>query len=146
MELLNIFKRENIEIVVITIIFIVLILLVLKDFNLTSRKSWGILLGLTALGGVFAIRTIAKNRLLQELVERENRLKEIENRYNDMKGNNQILEDDYYKLKAELEKVKKESYKAIMEADARIESAYRERENPQDITYEKLYEFLNSYK
>ena len=146
MELISIIKRENIEIVVITIIFIVLILLVLKDFNLTSRKSWGILLGLTALGGVFAIRTIAKNRLLQELVERENRLKEIENRYNDMKGNNQILEDDYYKLKAELEKVKKESYKAIMEADARIESAYRERENPQDITYEKLYEFLNSYK
>jgi len=146
MELLSILKRENIEITVIAVVFIVLIFLVLKDFKLTSKKSWGLLLGLTALGGVIAIRAIAKRRLLQELEERENQLEEIEERYNHMKDNNQILEDDYNKLKAELERVKQESRKAIMEADARIEAARRERENPENITKEEVYEFLNSYK
>lgn len=146
MELLSILKRENIEITVIAVVFIVLIFLVLKDFKLTSKKSWGLLLGLTALGGVIAIRAIAKRRLLQELEERENQLEEIEERYNHMKDNNQILEDDYNKLKAELERVKQESRKAIMEADARIEAARRERDNPENITKEEVYEFLNSYK
>lgn len=146
MELLSILKRENIEITVIAVVFIVLIFFVLKDFKLTSKKSWGLLLGLTALGGVIAIRAIAKRRLLQELEERENQLEEIEERYNHMKDNNQILEDDYNKLKAELERVKQESRKAIMEADARIEAARRERENPENITKEEVYEFLNSYK
>lgn len=146
MELLSILKRENIEITVIAVVFIVLIFFVLKDFKLTSKKSWGLLLGLTALGGVIAIRAIAKRRLLQELEERENQLEEIEERYNHMKDNNQILEDDYNKLKAELERVKQESRKAIMEADARIEAARKERENPENITKEEVYEFLNSYK
>lgn len=146
MELLSILKRENIEITVIAVVFIVLIFLVLKDFKLTSKKSWGLLLGLTALGGVIAIRAIAKRRLLQELEERENQLEEIEKRYSNMKDNNQILEDDYNKLKAELERVKQESRKAIMEADARIEAARKERENPENITKEEVYEFLNSYK
>lgn len=146
MELLSILKRENIEITVIAVVFIVLIFLVLKDFKLTSKKSWGLLLGLTALGGVIAIRAIAKRRLLQELEERENQLEEIEERYNHMKDNNQILEDDYNKLKAELERVKQESRKAIMEADARIEAARKERDNPENITKEEVYEFLNSYK
>lgn len=146
MELLSILKRENIEIAVIAVVFIVLILLVLKDFKLTSKKSWGLLLGLTALGGIIAIKAIAKRRLLQELEERENHLEEIEKRYSDMKDNNQILEDDYNKLKAELERVKQESRKAIMEADARIEAARKERENPENITKEEVYEFLNSYK
>ncbi len=146
MELLSILKRENIEIAVIAVVFIVLIFLVLKDFKLTSKKSWGLLLGLTALGGIIAIKAIAKRRLLQELEERENQLEEIEKRYSDMKDNNQILEDDYNKLKAELERVKQESRKAILEADARIEAARRERENPENITKEEVYEFLNSYK
>ncbi|HOZ15756.1 MAG TPA: hypothetical protein PLH91_08185 [Tenuifilaceae bacterium] len=146
MELLSILKRENIEITVIAVVFIVLIFLVLKDFKLTSKKSWGLLLGLTALGGIIAIKAIAKRRLLQELEERENQLEEIEKRYSDMKDNNQILEDDYNKLKAELERVKQESRKAIMEADARIEAARKERENPENITKEEVYEFLNSYK
>jgi len=146
MELLSILKRENIEITVIVVVFIVLIFLVLKDFKLTSKKSWGLLLGLTALGGIIAIRAIAKKRLLQELEDRENQLKEIEKRYGDMKDNNQILEEDYNKLKAELEKVKQDSYKAIMEADARIEAARRERDNYKDITKEEVYDFLNSYK
>lgn len=146
MELLSILKRENIEIAVIAVVFIVLILLVLKDFKLTSKKSWGLLFGLTALGGIIAIKAIAKRRLLQELEERENQLEEIEKRYSDMKDNNQILEDDYNKLKAELERVKQESRKAIMEADARIEAARKERENPENITKEEVYEILNSYK
>ncbi len=146
MELLSILKRENIEITVIAVVFIVLIFFVLKDFKLTSKKSWGLLLGLTALGGVIAIRAIAKRRLLQELEERENQLEEIEERYNHMKDNNQILEDDYNKLKAELERVKQESRKAIMEADARIEAGRKERDNPENITKEEVYEFLNSYK
>ena len=47
MELLSILKRENIEIAVIAVVFIVLILLVLKDFKLTSKKSWGLLVGLS---------------------------------------------------------------------------------------------------
>ena len=63
-----------------------------------------------------------------------------------MKDNNQILEDDYNKLKAELERVKQESRKAIMEADARIEAGRKERDNPENITKEEVYEFLNSYK
>lgn len=146
MELLSILKRENIEITLIAVVFIVLIFLVLKDFKLTSKKSWGLLLGLTALGGVIAIRAIAKRRLLQELEERENQLEEIEKRYSDMKDNNQILENDYNKLKSELERVKQESRKAIMEADARIEAARHERDNPENITKEEVYEFLNSYK
>lgn len=146
MELLSILKGENIEIAVIAVVFIVLIFLVLKDFKLTSKKSWGLLLGLTALGGIIAIRAIAKKRLLQELEERENKLEEIEKRYKEMKDNNQILEDDYNKLKSELEKVKQESYKAIMEADARIEAARKERDNYQNITKDEVYEFLNSYK
>ena len=146
MELLSILKRENIEIAVIAVVFIVLIFLVLKDFKLTSKKSWGLLLGLTALGVIIAIRAIAKKRLLQELEDRENQLEEIEQRYSNMRDNNQILEDDYNKLKAELEKVKQDSYKAIMEADARIEAARRERDNYKDITKEEVYDFLNSYK
>ena len=146
MELISIIKRENIEMVVISIIFMVLIFLVLKDFNLTSRKSWGMLLGLTALGGVFAIRAIARRCLFREFEERENRLKEIEKRYEIMKDQNLIIEDEYKKLKDELDRVRKESYDSILQADARIESAQRDREKPQDITKDELIEFLNAYK
>ncbi len=145
MDILKIFKQENIEIAVIAVVFIVLILLVLKDFKMTSKRSWGLLLGLTALGGIIAIRAIAKRRLMLELEDRENKLDEIEKRYKAMKDNNSILEDDYNRLKNELNQVKQDSYKAIMESDARIEEARKEKDNYKSITKDEVYEFLKTY-
>ena len=145
MEILKIFKQENIELVVIGVVFLVLIFLVLRDFNMTSKKSWGLLLGLTALGGIIAFRAITKHRLLKELDDREHKLQEIENNYEKLRKDNKILDEDYNKLKGELDQVKKESYKAIMESDARIEAARKESENYKNITREEVYDFLKTF-
>jgi cell shape-determining protein MreC len=145
MEILKIFKQENIELVVIGVVFLIVIFLVLKDFNMTSKKSWGLLLGLTALGGIIAFRAITKYRLLKELEDREHKLEEIEENYEALRKNNKILDEDYNKLKGELDQVKKDSYKAIMESDARIEAARKESENYKNITREEVYDFLKTF-
>jgi len=62
-----------------------------------------------------------------------------------LRNDNKILDEDYNQLKEELDQVKKESYKAIMESDARIETARKERDSNQPITKDELYEFLKSY-
>lgn len=145
MEILKIFKQENIELIVIGVVFIVIIFLVLRDFNMTSKKSWGLLLGLTALGGIFAFRAITKHRLLKELEDREHNLEEIEKNYDALRKNNKILDEDYNRLKGELDQVKKESRKAILESDARIEAARKESENYKDITREEVHDFLKTF-
>ncbi len=144
MEILKIFKG-NIDLVVIGVVFIIVIFLVLKDFNMTSKKSWGLLLGLTALGGIIAFRAVTKYRLLKELEDRERKLEEIERNYEALRKDNKILDEDYNKLKGELDQVKKESYKAIMESDARIDAARKESENYKDITREEVYDFLKTF-
>jgi len=145
MELAKYTIPAPIEMAVLAIVFIVLILLVIKDFNLTSKKSWGMLLGLTALGGIFAIKFIKINRLNQELDERKKRIKETEKNYEEMNKRNQLLDKDYNNLKEELDRVRKESCKAILEADARIEKASEGRIEYRNISEEKVIEILKDY-
>jgi hypothetical protein len=98
-------------------IIVVVVILFLKDFELSSKRSWAILLGLVALGGFFTIRSVKKNKLLKELAEREARLKQIEERYETLKNEKKISQVKYEKARNELEQAKADAAKAVLSAD-----------------------------
>ncbi|MEM9339251.1 MAG: hypothetical protein AAGA66_11020 [Bacteroidota bacterium] len=138
MWLLDFFRNSADSLIIIAIV-VVLIILFAKDFDLNSKRSWGILLGLTALGGIFAIRAIKKHNLLKELAQREKALKELEKKYKDLKDQGKITEDKYVRAKVELDVSKANAAKAVLSAETtyreELDNIEKEHENisPEDL-------------
>jgi len=119
-------------------IFILVFIFFLRDFNITSKRSWVVLLGLTALGGAFLWQAWRRNKLLEQLEEREKALDELAKVYEQLKKQAKITEEAYQKAMEDLGRAKVEAGLAIMRADATLaeEAAQIEREY-QNLTMEQ---------
>jgi len=89
----------------------------LKEFKITRKSSWGMLLGLTALGGIFACKMWKRNKLLEELKQREQALQDLDDRYRKLYSKHMITESAYQKAKSELEQARRDAALGILKAD-----------------------------
>ncbi|GEM_PF-1606470 len=89
----------------------------LKEFKITRKSSWGMLLGLTALGGIFACKMWKRNKLLEELKQREQALQDLDDRYRKLYSKHMITESAYQKVKSELEQARRDAALGILKAD-----------------------------
>lgn len=103
--------------IILFVVFAILLIAFLKEFKLTSTRSWVMLLGFTALGGLFVFQRWRRKKLLEQFREREKELEKIEERYNELRKNGEITEEAYNDAKKQLEKAKVEEGLAIMRAD-----------------------------
>lgn len=119
---MNIFKFAGLNWLDIFLIVVFLILLVafLKEFKLTSSRSWIILLGFTSLGGLFAFQRWRRMKLLKQFEEREKVLKELEREYDEYREKGKITREAYEQAKDELEKAKINEALAVMQADEHL--------------------------
>ncbi|MFQ5571773.1 MAG: hypothetical protein ACE5G0_18990, partial [Rhodothermales bacterium] len=62
-------------------LFIVVFILFMRDFKLTSIRSWVMLLGLIGVGAVLVTQARKRWALLKEFEAREKKLKDLEERY-----------------------------------------------------------------
>lgn len=108
------------DILFFVVLFIVFIFF-LRDFKLTSLRSWVLLIGLIGLGGVLVLQIKKRRDLLAEFEEREKKLKALEDRYNELLQNSKITEEAYKKAKKELEEAKVQAGLAIMKADKKLD-------------------------
>lgn len=97
-------------------VFIVLFFAFVKEFKITSKRSWVVLLGLTALGGLFSFQRWRRNQLLKQFKEREETLKEQERKYDELRKKGEITEEAYNSAKEELENTLKKEALAIIDA------------------------------
>jgi F0F1-type ATP synthase membrane subunit b/b' len=111
------FINRNGDYVLIGAIFVVVLILFIREFDLTSRRSWAMLLGLSALGGVMLYKMIKRNRLLEDMKKREEALKDLEKEYEKLKEQHEITQENYEKARERLEEAKKQMVKDIIEAD-----------------------------
>lgn len=133
------FISNSADHIIIIAIVVVLIILFVKDFDLSSRRSWGILLGLTALGGIFAIRAIRKHNLLKELARRERALKALEKEYHALKAQGKITEKKYNKAKEALERARVDAAKSVLSAEKTYKEELEKIEKEhEDISPEEL--------
>ena len=106
--------------VVFIAIFVVVFIAFLREFKLTSKQSWVVLVGLTALGGFFIFQTWRRKNFLKQFEAREKALAELEKQYADLKAQAKITEQAYNQAKAELDRAKIEAGLAIMRADQEL--------------------------
>ena len=111
------YMHNNVDLVILGGILIVVFVLFIRDFDLTSKNSWKILLGLSVLGGLIFYREIKKKQLLKELEKRENRIKELEDNYKKLKEKNEISEKNYKDAKSRLDEAKKKVAMDLLSAD-----------------------------
>ena len=98
------FIRANSDYILFSAILLVVLFFFLKEFKVTSKNSWSVLIGLTALGGLFAYKTWQRKKLLDELEAREKALEEIEKRYAELKDKAKITEEAFKKAKKMLKR------------------------------------------
>ncbi len=106
--------------ILLAIVFIILLITFLKEFKITSSRSWVVLLGLTALGGLFMFQRWRRHQLLKQFEEREDALRKLELEYEDLRKQGKITEEAYKKAKERLKHAKVEEGLAIMRADERL--------------------------
>lgn len=118
MNLLSFFS--NLDTIVFAIVFLLVLFFFLRDFKITSKQSWVVLIGLTALGGLFAFQTWKRKQMLKEFEEREKRLHDLERRYEVLQKAGKISEAALAKAREELAAEKKEAAAATVQADKKL--------------------------
>lgn len=111
------FVQNSGDYILFAVVLIVVIILFIREFGLTSPRSWLILVGLSSLGIVMIVRAYKKSKLLGELREREKKLEEMEDRYRKLKEEHKISEERYRAAKEELDAAKKKAARDILEAN-----------------------------
>lgn len=111
------FINRNGDYVLIGAIFVVVLILFIREFDLISKRSWAMLMSLSALGGIMLYKMIKRNRLLEDMKKREKDLEDLEGEYDKLKEQHEITEENYEKAKERLENAKKEMLKDIIDAD-----------------------------
>lgn len=121
------------------ILFVVVLFFFLREFKITSKNSWMVLIGMSALGGLFAFKAWQRKKLLEELKRREEALKQIENRYEELKNQNKLSQEAYKKVREELERAKVDAALGILRAQEEHAAKAIEIENEyQNISSEEL--------
>jgi hypothetical protein len=119
----------NITDIIFIVLFLVLLFTFLKDFKMTSKRSWIILLSLTALGVLAIFQTWRRKKFLEQFREREKALEDLEKEYDKLKDEAKISEEAYLQAKADLERAKVESGIAIMKANEELAEKIRQIES-----------------
>lgn len=121
------------------LLFAVIFFFFLKDFKLTSKNSWIVLLGLTALGAFFGYRAWQRRKLLAELEARQRELEKVEERLKALMDKQKITQEAYEKARADLERAKSETALAILRADRQHAERVAEiEEDYKDMTADEL--------
>lgn len=115
-KILNFLSDFSSEIIFIGLVLFILILF-LKEFKITSKRSWIIILSLVGLGGLAFFRAWNRKKLLEQLREREEALRKLEKEYAKLKQIGEISKAAYEKQKQELERIKKDTALETMKAD-----------------------------
>lgn len=129
------------------IVLIVALVLFIRDFKLTSLRSWLLLIGLFAVGAIAILKVKRNKRLREKLAEREKELEKLEEKYNKLKEVNKISEENYQLAKKELGEKKKLMALDVLKANEKYqkEAAKLEKEikttSPEDMI-KKVNAFL----
>ncbi len=149
MSILNFIKGMGVIDFAFIGLFIILIIAFLREFKITSKQSWIVLIGLTSLGALFTFQSWRKRKLLQEFEAREKALNNLEKEYEQLKNRAKISEEAYLKAKEELARARYEAGIAIMRANEKlakdlqkIESEYQN--IPIEESIQKIKEALGS--
>ncbi|MBI5216278.1 MAG: hypothetical protein HY960_11045 [Ignavibacteriae bacterium] len=94
-----------------------LIVWFIKDFKVTSKEGIFILLTLTSIGGYVGWRAWKRKRLLEELKEREDALKETEKNLQELLEQKKFAEQDYQQAKSELDAERVHMVNAVTQAE-----------------------------
>lgn len=119
MSVLKLFSL-NITDIIFIVLFLVLLFTFLKDFKLTSKRSWIMLLSLTAFAVLAIFQAWRRKKFLEQFKEREKALQDLEKEYEKLKDEAKISEEAYLKAKADLERAKVEAGIAIMKANEEL--------------------------
>ena len=140
------FIRNTADYWLIGIILIIAIVFFIRDFKLTSLRSWLLLFGLFAVGAIAVLKSKRNKRLLEELARREKELADMENKYSQLKETHKISEENYRLAKAELEEKKKKAAVDILRADEKYEKEVMELEDEMaNKTAEEMIHIVNGY-
>lgn len=120
------FINTNGDYFLIGVIFIVVLIFFFREFDLTSKRAWAMLLSLSALGAVMLYKAVRKNRLLDELRKRKKELEKLEQEYNELKERHEISEENYEKARKDLEAAKKKMLRDLVKADEEHEQRLKE--------------------
>jgi ABC-type nickel/cobalt efflux system permease component RcnA len=128
---MSVFKLFSLNIadIIFVVLFLVLLFTFLKDFKMTSKRSWIILLSLTALGVLAIFQTWRRKKFLEQFREREKALEDLEKEYDKLKDQAKISEEAYLQAKADLERAKVEAGIAIMKANEELAEKIRQIES-----------------
>lgn len=119
-------------------IAIFLFILFIADFKLTNKRSWLILLSVTALGGLTFWQIWRRKRLLKELEAREAQLDELKNKLDELKKEHKMSREAYQKALQDLEAARVEAGLAVMAADAELQEEMKKIElEYQNMTVEE---------
>ncbi len=133
------FMRDYGEHLIFIALFAIVLFFFLREFKLGSKNSWAVLLGLSALGGLFIFKAYRRKKLLEELQRREDELKKIESRYEELKNQQQLSQAAYEKAKSELDRAKVDAALAILRAQEEHAARAVEIENEyQNISSDEL--------
>jgi Skp family chaperone for outer membrane proteins len=122
-QILWLLDPDNRDMIVVAVVFVVVMVLFLRDFKLASKRSWMVLIGLTALGGMFFFQAWKRKQLLKEFAEREKKLHDLETQYQQLKDEGKITAAALEKAKADLEAEKSAAAAAIAQADKNLADA-----------------------
>ena len=128
---MSVFKLFSLNItdIIFVVLFLVLLFTFLKDFKMTSKRSWIILLSLTTLGVLAIFQTWRRKKFLEQFREREKALEDLEKEYDKLKDQAKISEEAYLQAKADLERAKVEAGIAIMKANEELAEKIRQIES-----------------
>ncbi len=93
---------RNIDLIIMGVVLVVVLILFLRDFDIKNKRSWFILLGLSALGAAIYYRFNKKSGIPEVFKKREEKLKEMEKNLEDLKNEGKISEESYQKAKEKL--------------------------------------------
>ena len=142
---INLFGFLNFTDLVFIAIFLFVLIFFLREFKITSKKSWVVLLGLIGLGGFFVLQAWRRKKLLEQFKEREDELKRVEDEYNKLKAQAKITEAAYKNAKDELDRAKVQTGLAIMKADEELAQQVSEIERDyQNITVDQSVERIKA--
>jgi cell division protein FtsL len=143
------FISNNMDLLVLAAILIVVFILFIRDFDLKNKRSWMILLGLSALGAIVFYRAIKKNQLLKELEKREKELEKLEEEYNNLEKKAQISHENLEKAREKLREAKKKTALDILRIDEKYHQDVQEIEKeieetkPEDMIL-RVREIINN--
>lgn len=110
--------------------FIVILLVVmfffLKEFKITSKSSWGVLLGIIGLGGLIGFKMWRRKKLFEDLERREKALEDLEKQYNELLNEQKITKEAYDKAMDDLERAKKDAAISVSTANEEYEKEVAE--------------------